>query len=208
MAGQLPSFLSGSNVEIVIGGVTVAFARNFNYTRNMNRVSVQSIGSYSTQALEPTMFSASGSLTLTRYSSKVMSGGSGGFNRTTNANKRTLPEQLRRAPVADASGLRDGNSIIDAVSFNPRKTLISSTFDIAVYERGVDPATGEHTTAGQNLLYTMKDCRLTSFSFSFAVGSLLEENTTFVCRTIIDGGTSNDVEGTVLNTVTPIKSVY
>jgi len=77
-----------------------------------------------------------------------------------------------------------------------------------VYERGVDPSTGAHTTVGQNLLYTMKDCRLTSFSFSFAIGSLLEENTTFVCRTIIDGGTSNDVEGSFLDTVTPVKSVY
>jgi hypothetical protein len=208
MAGQLPSFLSGSNVEIVIGGVTVAFAKNLSVSRNMSVIPVQSIGSYSTQALEPTMFSANGSLTITRYSSKVLGGGTSGFNRTTNANKRTLPEQMRKAAAQDGSGLRDGNSIIDAVSFNPRKTLISSTFDIEVYERGVDPLTGAHTTVGQNLLYTMKDCRLTNFSFSFAVGSLLEENTTFVCRTIIDGGTSSDIDGTTLDSVTPTKSVY
>ena len=208
MAGQLPSFLSGSNVEIVIGGVTVAYAKNLNASRNMNLVAVNSIGSYSTQANEPTAFSAGGSMTIQRYSSKTLSGGAGGFNRTATANKRTLPEQLRKVAVQDPSGLRDGNSIIDAISFNPLKTLISSTFDIEVYERGVDPSTGAHSTIGQQLLFTLKDCRLTGFSMGFVVGTLLEENTNFICRTVIEGGTSNDIEGVFLNTVSPIKSTY
>lgn len=208
MAGQLPSFLNGSNVEIVIGNVTCAFARNLSASKSMAQVPITSIGSYSVQAIEPTLFGANGSMTITRYSSKMLTGGDGGFNRTATANKRTLPEQLKKVAAQDASGLRDGNSIVDAVSFNPRKTLISSTFDIEVYERGLDPSTGNHSTAGQTLLYTFRDCRLTSYSFSFAVGSLVEEHVTFIARTIVEGGTSNDVDGTSLTSITPLKSVY
>jgi hypothetical protein len=208
MAGQLPSFLNGSNVQIKIGEVVVAFCQNLNFTKSMQNVAITSIGSYSTQAQEPTMFFCSGSMTITRYSSKSLNGGEGGFNRTSGNNKRTLPDQLKQAPAQDSSGLRDGNSLVDAVSFNPRKILISSTFDIDVYERGVDGATGNHSNAGNFLKYTLKDCRLTGYGLSFAVGSILQESVSFICRTVVEGGSSNDIENSFLNTVTPIKSVY
>lgn len=208
MAGQTSSFLNGSNVQIKIGEVVVAFCKNFSATKSMQNVAINSIGSYSTQALEPVLFFCSGSMTIDRYTSKTLNGGQGGFNRTAGNNKRVLPDQLKQAPSQDASGLRDGNSLVDAVSFNPRKILISSTFDIDVYERGVDGATGNHSSAGNFLKYTFKDCRLTGYGLSFAVGSVLQESVSFICRTVIEGGSTNDVENSFLDTVTPIKSVY
>ena len=195
MAGQLPSFVNGSAVLIKIGDVYVAYCQDLRFSRSMANVPVRGIGSYSAHALEPVDYSATGQMTITRYTSKVVEGGNGAparkFDKT-----QLLPANLSgvvlETPKADAAG-RDGNSILAPYSFDPRRMLLSATFDIQVYERGAASA-AEETVAGAlsgktgNLLYTFQDCRLTNYSFSFAPGQILNENVSFICRFLKDEG--------------------
>jgi hypothetical protein len=138
------------------------------------------VGSYSAHALEPVDYSASGSITLTRYTSELINqrhpitpptGVAHGLN----------PENMDQINV---DSLRNGNSMIDTVSFNPAKLLISYTFDIDVWERQIQ-ADGTTNNLG-NHIFKFHDCRLTNYSYDFVPGQLLLENVDFVCRYIQD----------------------
>jgi hypothetical protein len=193
MAGQLPSFVNGSAVLIKIGDVYVAYCQDLRFSRSMANVPVRGIGSYSAHALEPVDYSATGQMTITRYTSKVVEGGDDAPKRN-DANSQLLPANLSgvklETPKADVAG-RDGNSILAPYAFDPRRMLLSATFDIQVFERGVDAGAvvaGSLSGTTGNLLYTFQDCRLTNYSFSFAPGQILNENVSFICRFLKDEG--------------------
>lgn len=191
MAGQLPSFVNGSAVLIKIGDVYVAYCQDLRFSRNMANVPVRGIGSYSVHALEPVDYSASGQMSIMRYTSKIIEGGDGKLPRS----GELLPENLQAMTldkgIANKSTGRDGNSLLTVNAFDPRRMLLSATFDIEVYERQADSAgllAGTTTGAAGELLYKFNDCRLTNYSFSFAPGQMLTENVSFICRRITDGG--------------------
>jgi len=181
MAGQISSFAKGSDLVIKIGDVNIAFCQSLSFSRNVTNIPIMSIGSYGPSALEPVDFSASGSLQITRYSTAILTPkDTKVFNRTTLP--AVLPPKVQDA-VLDTK-FRDGNSLVSSIDFNPQLILISQTFDIAVYERQLGTDRVMNNTA--TLMYTLKDCRATSYSFSFAPGQLLVENFSFVCRNVID----------------------
>jgi len=183
MAGQISSFAKGSDLVIKIGDVNIAFCQSLSFSRNVTNIPIMSIGSYGPSALEPVDFSASGSLQITRYSTAILTPkDTKVFNRTALELPAVLPPKVRGA-VLDTK-FRDGNSLVSSIDFNPQLMLISQTFDIAVYERQLGTDLEMNNTA--KLMYTLKDCRATSYSFSFAPGQLLVENFSFVCRNVID----------------------
>lgn len=176
--------------SIKIGNAQIAYAQNLSFQRNVRHVPVMGVGSYSAHALEPVDYSASGSLTLTRYTSELISNRYG-ITPPTGVLHGLNPENM---DSHNPDSLRNGNSMIDAVSFNPAKLLISYTFDIDVYERGVDDTgtaggAAVATASGGNLfkhIFKFHDCRLTNYSYDFVPGQLLLENVDFVCRYIQD----------------------
>lgn len=183
MAGQLPSFLSGSNVIIRIGEYNLAYCQDLRFSRSVGHVPVRGIGSYGTLALEPVDFAVNGSLVITRWT------GIGNATDTT-----TAPDGI--AGMANESLKQRGNSLFTRSTFNPATMILSATFDIYVYPKGIPVLTAEgaintqahtvSTESNSNYLYQIKDCRLTNYSFSFFPGQLLNENATFVGRTVID----------------------
>jgi len=191
MSGLLPSFVNGSNILLKMGDVTVAYCQDLRFNRNMANVPVRGIGSYSTHATEPVDFSASGQMSIIRYNKDIVYGNTdtGVPNRQDDAKKALLPENLQGAT---ASKTRDGNSLLMPYAFDPRRLLLSATFDIEVYERTANKAAIDGTegvnTGG--LLYHFYDCRLTSYSHSFSPGQLIMENVAFLASYIEDSQTS------------------
>jgi hypothetical protein len=181
MAGKMPSFVNGSNVIIKIGDLNIALCQGLQFQRNVTNTPVRGIGSFSVHALEPTDYSASGSMSIMRYNNTIL-GGSGTDVPDRTAKRSTLPEVLS---TATTSTKRDGNSLLTAYTFDPRRILLSTTFDIEVYERGYADDKGTLLNA-KAMIYKFHDCRLTNYSFSFAPGQLLVENVDFLCRYIED----------------------
>jgi len=209
MANQLPSFLSGSNVVIKIGDMTVAFCQDLRFNRTMTNVPVRGIGSYSVHTLEPVDFSVSGQMSIVRFADLKTSVNKAAYQ---SALAQSVKDGKMTQAAADAalaqvanfnnavgveslSDYKDkatssGNSLLDAFHFDPRKMLLTSTFDIEVYDRKVvgAPATGGYGLKGlENLIYQIMDCRLSSYSINFVPGQLLIENVTFLgsnCRSI------------------------
>lgn len=180
MAGQLPSFLTGGMAIIRIGDVRIAYCQNLRISGRMDNTAVYGVGSYGPHSLEPVMHGANFSLQITRYTSDL-------FNKFDTEGTVDLPNNLQNTTD---SKKRDGNSVIDSASFNPQLLLLSSTFDIAVYERKTDYTTAggvgtEHGLEGK-LIYTLEDCRLSNYSFNFAPGELLIENVSGLARVLKD----------------------
>ena len=78
------------------------------------------------------------------------------------------------------------------MQFNPRMILISTTFDIDVYQKVKKSTSLNGIDADLQLTYQLKDCRLSNYSFSFAPATLLQENVAFMCLQILDRAEATD----------------
>ena len=158
---QKPSFVVGARAKIKLDGVTLAFATNVNYTVDVTHVPVEVLGAYEVVAYEPVGYRVSGTLTVVRY--------------TANGN------QPQTAGIADSNG----NSLATVTkgvagaagvpaAFNPGNLLLSSTFDIDVYDRrdGIATATGQ-------VFAHVQDARFERRSGGLNAKGLLEEQFTF-----------------------------
>jgi len=182
MSGQLLSFLSGSNVIVRIGEANLAYCQDLRFSRTVGHVPVRGIGSYGTLALEPVDFAVNGSFVITRW-----------FDIGSGATTDTAPEGISKATIPSNGR---GNTLFTQNTFNPATMILSASFDIYVYPKGLpttDATTGKVTQIGftvsekLNYLYKIVDCRLTNYSFSFFPGQILNENSTFIGRTVING---------------------
>ena len=183
MSGKIPSFSSGSKLAIRIGNANFAYAQNLSFTDDMAVQAVGGIGAFSYHALEPTGYIGRGSMTITHYSDKIL-------KVLKEASTKNVPDNLKNTNYNNPEA--DGNSFLRAEYFNPVRLLISTTFDIDVYERraqGTTPADYRiESYLDGAFTYRMKDCRFTSYSIGFAPGSLVNESVTFICTSIIDRG--------------------
>ena len=199
--GFIPGFASGSSLVIAIDGVTQAYATNLSWSDDVAHAAVGGIGSFSYDALEPLQYLARGSFSLMRYSSEAKS----------RIEDASLPARSKGALDAN-----NGNSALAANSFNPSMLLLSKTFDIDIYERLTqataivfvsaqaavvetkDTKAKDAVPASGDLVktFTIKDCRLTSYSITFTPGQLVSENIGFICLQAIDElvQNSNDLE--------------
>jgi hypothetical protein len=172
MSGYVPNFQSGSNQVIYIGNVIAAYITNLSFSRNMSQGAVGGIGGYSYDAQEALSYSASGSFTLTRYTSAAA-----------DAVKKVTGGEYK-LPTKSNSGFpnpgTDGNSMLHPAHFNPSKLLTGKTFDIKVFERR------SQSSNDAVVVYTLKDCRLSGYSIGFTPGSLVSENLSFKCLRIVD----------------------
>ena len=188
MAGLVSSFVSGNQLKISIGQRDFAFAQGLSFTEDMTQVPVGGIGSASYHALEPTQYMASGSMILTRYSNNFIQFATQGGQPVYGA-PSSLPQPLQQGN--DASN--DGNSMLIDTQFSPHLMLFGATFDIKVFNR----ITGSYTE--ENQMFTLHDCRLTGYSFSFTPGQLVQEVVTFLCINVQDHQLTSDSEYTPYN---------
>jgi hypothetical protein len=173
MAGLVSSFLNGSNLVIKIGTTTVAFAQGISMSDDIGHVPIGGIGSFGYSAIEPLQYSARGNLQILRYSNKTLAG----RNTETSA---SIPARV--TPNKDNVS-QDGNSMLHRVHFNPRKLILSRTFNIDIYER---VGTGSVVNTDLKLSYTLEDCRLTSYSMTFTPNQAISEQVGFICIKLLD----------------------
>jgi hypothetical protein len=178
MAGKIPSFLTGANLVIKIGDVQIAFAQSLSFQRNVAHTAVMGIGAYDVLALEPTSFAASGSMQILRWTDEL-------FNLIAGIDKTALPDNMQ-STTNKANMV--GNSIVDKEAFDPRRLLLSKTFDIDVYEKRYKDDDKDATAMEEGkLVFVLRDCRINNYNFNFVPGEILVENISFLCRRIEDG---------------------
>ena len=192
MAGQISSFVNGSMLVIRIGKVQFAYCQSLSFNENMTVIPTTGIGSYSFSGLEPVQFAASGNMRILRWSNKLATQVAGAT--TAEGYAKKIPANLDESK---GSSLLDGNSLLDKNSFNPASLIISATFDIDVYQRGATESVlavqGTSLTGATDIgpkLYTLQDCRMTNYSYSFVPGSLLFEDVSYVVTRVLDAGSS------------------
>ena len=191
MAGYIPSFLSAAKVAIRVGGKVIAYAQNISISDDMTVQPVTQIGSYNTQALEPTNYIARGSMTITHYSNVVLA-------KLKEANGGTLSNAPSNLSSADTSSTAaaDGNSLLTRNSFSPAHLMISKTFDIDFYERmpieqGNKTGTLSISNFGSDVvplspIYRLENVRLTNYAIGFTPGSLVNETVSFIATGLLD----------------------
>lgn len=171
MAGIVSSFVNGSQLEIQLGDRVLAYAQGLSFNEDMTVVPVGGIGSHSHHALEPTQYIASGSMIVTRYSDKILG-----------ADGKPIPDIQKPGVKAPKGVKRDGNSLLISSQFSPHTLIYAPTVDIKVFSR----TSGSQDNKDKELLYTLRDCRFTGYSFSFTPGSLMQEVVTFLCIEVED----------------------
>ena len=178
MAGIIPSFASGSNLSIRLGGIVVAYATNLNFTDDVNHAPVGGIGSYSYDALEPTQYVARGSISINRYSTLAANAVTASLSEANKAG--LLPSRAVAGPTDIGSSESDGNTLLYPSQFNPTSLLFGRTFDIVVMES---------VPTSPRIIFTLRECRMTGYSMSFTPGSLVGENVNFMCIRVIETDT-------------------
>lgn len=184
MANLIPSFANGSALKIVVDGVTIAYATNLSFSDDVTHAGVGGVGSYSYDALEPVQYAARGGFSVTHYSKAAMTAVKAG--NTAGLTASTTSQAPARSGDKDSLNGGDGNSFLVANSFNPINLLTSRTFDIQVFQGAADATTGVRSPAKDSLVFTCKDCRLTSYGLSFTPGTLVAEQIGFICIKVID----------------------
>lgn len=177
MANRLPAFIDGARLVIHIDEKPFAFCEALSFSDNMASQLTMAIGSYSPHTNEPLVYSAQASLRVLRYTKAALGG---------TKNSATIPAMQKKIDaISKSNGMTgdrasDGNSMMMLNSFSPIKMLLESTFDIKVYTRTGQGALSDGPT------YIMRDCLITDLSIRFAVGSLVSEDVSILCRMIED----------------------
>ena len=169
--GTLPQMATGAGLVIKINSVTIAYAQSMSFADRMATAPVGGIGSYSYDAIEPLQYSASGSMVITQYSQAALDA----------ISQITKPSRVDNPGRVNAT---QGNTVLRSKWFSPLMLMISSTFDIDVYNRA-QSSTDAAISIG-DLVYTLQDCRLNAYALTFTPGSLVQENIGYLCLAVID----------------------
>jgi len=180
MANLIPSFANGSALKITVDDITIAYATNLSFSDDVTHAGVGGVGSYSYDALEPVQYAARGGFSVTHYSKAAMTAIAGGNDLSAASNAPT------RSSGNNSVNGGDGNSFLVANSFNPINLLTSRTFDIQVLQGDANEVTGKRETLKDKVVFTCKDCRLTSYGLSFTPGTLVAEQIGFICIQVVD----------------------
>jgi len=166
MAQKKPSFITGANCKIKVGGKTFAYASDVSYQVMVDTIPVETMGRYEAVTNEPVNYAVAGSLSVVRYTAVAKANGiqgtDAGGNGLGNVNYQT-----------------GGNG---AHEFNPSNILFSRTWDLSVYQKqqaaAVTGAPALTTEASEFI--TIKDCRFVRKSAGLNKRGLLVDRLDFV----------------------------
>ena len=193
MAGKLPAFLSGTDLIIDVGGVTVMECQALSFQETIQNQQSHALGDYSSISNDPVLLTGvGGTLSVLRYSSAALACANGSVfeDPITNTGKKVaarVTQGVNQLSSATRLG-QDGNSLAFKTSFSPAQLLLESTFDIKVYTRSSTGASALDPK-GRTLLYTISDCIMTGWSMSFSVGALATEQYSWIGRIITENTT-------------------
>lgn len=167
MAGKKPSFITGANAKIKVGGKTFAYASDVSYQVSVDTIPIETMGRYEAVSNEPVNYSVAGELSVVRYTSVANTNNMPGTNKDGNG--------LGQHAYATAAKGSD--------HINPGNILLSETWDLSVYQKTQTVATaasGTATTAESVEFITIKDCRFTRKSAGLNKRGILVDRLGFV----------------------------
>jgi hypothetical protein len=167
MAGKKPSFITGANAKIKVGGKTFAYASDVSYQVTVDTVPIETMGRYEAVTNEPVNYSVGGELSVVRYTAIAKTNGMPG----TNAGGNGL------GAVTYTTGDNGSNQI------NPGNILLSQTWDLSVYQKqqvAVTGAAGTAVTTEAAEFITIKDCRFNRKSAAINKRGILVDRLSFV----------------------------
>jgi hypothetical protein len=166
MAAKKPSFITGANAKIKVGGKTFAYASDVSYQVVVDTIPVETMGRYEAVTNEPVNYAVAGELSVVRY---------------------TKIAKANNMPSTDANGNGLGNVNYQtggkgSNEFDPSNLLFSSTWDLAVYQKQqlAAAAGGPALTTDAVEFISIKDCRFTRKSAALNKRGLLVDRLAFV----------------------------
>lgn len=167
MAGKKPSFITGANAKIKVGGKTFAYAADVSYQVAVDTIPIETMGRYEAVTNEPVNYSVAGELSVVRYTGIAKTNGMPGTNTGGNGLGR----------VDYTTGGNGANEL------NPGNILFSQTWDLSVFQKEQLAATaagGTATVTDSVEFITIKDCRFTRKSSALNKRGILVDRLAFV----------------------------
>lgn len=167
MSGKKPSFITGANAKIKVGGKTFAYASDVSYQVTVDTVPIETMGRYEAVSNEPVNYSVAGELSVVRYTAIAKTNGMPGTNATGNG-------------LGAVNFTTGGNG---AEHINPGNLLVSQTWDLSVYQKTQAAATAGGATAVTTdaaEFITIKDCRFNRKSAAINKRGILVDRLSFV----------------------------
>lgn len=167
MAGMKPSFITGANAKIKVGGKTFAYASDVTYNVSVDTIPIETMGRYEAVTNEPVNYTVSGELSVVRYTAVAKSNNMPGANTGGNG-------------LGKVDFTTGGNG---ADHINPGNLLLSQTWDLSVYQKSQSATTSAGATATTTEVaefLTIKDCRFTRKSAGLTKRGIMVDRLSFV----------------------------
>ena len=169
MAAKKPSFITGANAKIKVGGKTFAYASDVSYQIAVDTVPIETMGRFEAVTNEPVNYSVAGELSVVRYTQIAKDNNMAGTNTGGNG-------------LGKVDFTTGGNG---SHHINPGNLLMSQTWDLSVFQKTQVAATAGGDTAAtvtSNLdeFITIKDCRFTRKSAGINKRGILVDRLSFV----------------------------
>lgn len=167
MAAKKPSFITGANAKIKVGGKTFAYASDVSYQVAVDTVPIETMGRYEAVTNEPVNYSVAGELSVVRYSQIAKDNNMPGTNTGGNG-------------LGKVDFTTGGNG---SHHINPGNLLLSQTWDLAVFQKTQPAATAGGNTAvvvDSVEFITIKDCRFTRKTAGISKRGILVDRLSFV----------------------------
>lgn len=154
MAGKAPSFLTGANAKIKVGGITIAYAQDTSYSVTVSTIPIETLGRYEVVSNEPVAYFVDGTLSVIRYTKVAQENG--------------MDKTGIGGNGLGKWNLTNGQQASDQI--DPASMLGSKTWDLEVYQK--EPT-------GQTKVITLKDCRFIRQGSSITKRGVLTETYAF-----------------------------
>ena len=167
MAGRLPSFITGANAKIQVGGVTFAYCSDVSYQVAVDTIPIETMGRYEAVSNEPVNYSVAGSLSVVRYTKIAAANG--------------MPGTAVKGNGLGSVNFNTGG--VGSYEIDPGNILLSQTWDLSVYQKQQPGATAGGDTAVATAtveFITVKDCRFTRKSAALNKRGILVDRLDFV----------------------------
>lgn len=167
MSAKKPSFVTGANAKIKVGGKTFAYAQDVSYQVVVDTVPIETMGRYEAVTNEPVNYAVSGELSVVRYTSIAKTNNMPGTNTGGNG-------------LGKVDFTTGGNA---SAHINPGNLLLSQTWDLSVYQKTQTATTAGGATAvttEADEFITIKDCRFNRKSAGINKRGILVDRLSFV----------------------------
>ena len=156
MSQRKPSFVTGANAKVRIGGKTFAYCSDVAYSVVVDTIPIETMGRYEAVSNEPVNYSVAGELSVVRYTAIAQSNGK-------------VPSANSKGNGLGAVDYTTGGKASDEL--NPGNLLTSQTWDLSVYQK---------TDGADTEFITITDCRFTRKSASLNKRGILVDRLSFV----------------------------